>query len=123
MKNPDVVIKSALTSLIAVGLAGFGAGLSANAQAASTESRPPHMTQAVKMNLARGRQNGWVKCYGINAANKNSCRTAMVSCGGNAEARNPNAYILVPDGLCKKIAGASLKPASASREPATGTSS
>lgn len=50
------------------------------------------------------------KCYGINAANKNDCKSADHSCAGqDAKARDPNAYVEVPAGLCEKIAGGSTK--------------
>ncbi|NNM62512.1 MAG: DUF2282 domain-containing protein [Steroidobacteraceae bacterium] len=52
------------------------------------------------------------KCYGINAAHKNDCHTVGHSCAGqDAKARDPNAFIAVPAGLCQKIAGGSTKPA------------
>lgn len=112
MKDSNVLIKSALASVIALGVAGFGAGMTANAQTASTTTRAPNMTQSILKNRSMGKK-GWVRCYGINAANKNDCSTAMVSCGGNANARDPNAYVMVPAGLCTRIAGGSLKPAKA----------
>ncbi|MGH8162051.1 MAG: BufA1 family periplasmic bufferin-type metallophore [Gammaproteobacteria bacterium] len=122
MKDANVLIKSALASVIALGVAGFGAGMTANAQPAKTDSKPPDMTKSVAQNLSMAQQ-GWVKCYGINATNKNSCRTALVSCGGNAKARDPNAYVLVPAGLCKQIAGGSLKPAHAATQTESKTAS
>ncbi len=52
-----------------------------------------------------------VKCYGINAAHKNDCMSPGHSCAGqDAKARDPGAFVMVPAGLCAKIAGGSTKP-------------
>ena len=52
------------------------------------------------------------KCYGINAAHKNDCMSPGHSCAGqDAKPRDPNAFVVVPAGLCAKIAGGSTKPA------------
>lgn len=48
------------------------------------------------------------KCYGINAAYKNDCKSPGHSCAGqDATARDPQAFIAVPAGLCAKIDGGS----------------
>ncbi len=53
-----------------------------------------------------------VKCYGINAAYKNDCMSPGHSCAGqDAKARDPNAFVAVPAGLCAKIAGGKTTPA------------
>lgn len=55
------------------------------------------------------------KCYGVNAAMMNDCQSPGHSCAGQDKtARDPNAFILVPAGLCQKIAGGSTKPGSGS---------
>lgn len=47
-----------------------------------------------------------VKCYGVNAAYKNDCQSPGHSCAGqDAKARDPNAFVAVPAGLCSKIGG------------------
>ena len=52
------------------------------------------------------------KCYGINAAHKNDCMSPGHSCAGqDAKARDPNAFVAVPAGLCAKIDGGKTKPA------------
>lgn len=49
------------------------------------------------------------KCYGIVKAGHNDCQSATGSCAGSATEDNmPSAFVLVPDGLCEKIAGGSL---------------
>lgn len=51
------------------------------------------------------------KCYGINAAYKNDCKSPGHSCAGqDAKARDPQAFVAVPAGLCMKIDGGSTKP-------------
>jgi uncharacterized membrane protein len=50
-------------------------------------------------------------CYGISVAGKNDCATATHSCHTMAkQARDPASFILVPTGLCTRIAGGSLEP-------------
>lgn len=52
-----------------------------------------------------------VKCFGVNAAHRNLCKTATGSCAGtDAKARDPNAFIFVPAGVCGMIAGGSTHP-------------
>lgn len=52
------------------------------------------------------------KCYGINAVAKNDCAAGAHSCAGQAtQARDANSFVLLPSGVCGKIAGGSLKPA------------
>lgn len=56
-------------------------------------------------------KKGMEKCYGVNALKKNDCGIPNVSpCAGTAKmAKDPKAWILVPKGTCKKIAGGSLQ--------------
>jgi uncharacterized membrane protein len=52
------------------------------------------------------------KCYGINAAHKNDCKSPGHSCAGQDNtARDPNAFVAVPSGLCEKIDGGKPQPA------------
>ncbi|AOU98045.1 hypothetical protein BI364_08790 [Acidihalobacter yilgarnensis] len=51
------------------------------------------------------------KCFGVNAAHRNDCKTATGSCAGtDPKARDPNAFILVPQGVCGMIAGGTTHP-------------
>ena len=51
------------------------------------------------------------KCYGIAKAQMNDCQTNQTSCAGTAtKDRQPDAFLLMPQGLCDKIVGGSLKP-------------
>jgi len=52
---------------------------------------------------------GKEKCYGVAAAGKNDCQTATSSCAGTSKVDNQkDAFIVVPKGLCEKLAGGSL---------------
>lgn len=57
--------------------------------------------------------DGTEKCYGIAKAGKNDCASppAKHSCAGLAKHdSDPNEWVKVPQGLCSKLAGGSLKP-------------
>jgi uncharacterized membrane protein len=55
--------------------------------------------------------DGKEKCYGVAAAGKNDCQTASSSCAGTSKVdRKADAFIVVPEGTCEKIAGGSLEP-------------
>jgi uncharacterized membrane protein len=50
------------------------------------------------------------KCAGIAKAGKNDCGTSVSSCAATAKAdREPEAWILVPEGTCERIAGGRLQ--------------
>jgi uncharacterized membrane protein len=62
--------------------------------------------QIVKDNMAKAAANHLEKCYGINAVAKNDCAEGAHSCAGQAtQARDPKSFVLVPAGVCGKIAG------------------
>jgi uncharacterized membrane protein len=66
------------------------------------------MTKFIKKKMEREHLE---MCYGINAAGKNDCGTATHSCHGMAkQAHDPASFVLVPTGLCARIAGGSLEP-------------
>jgi uncharacterized membrane protein len=51
------------------------------------------------------------KCYGVARAGMNDCFFSGNSCAGTAaEDHLPGAWIYVPQGTCKKIAGGTLEP-------------
>lgn len=55
---------------------------------------------------------GFEKCSGIVKAGMNDCGTSGHSCSGKAAKDNVSEeWIYVPEGTCKKIAGATLKAA------------
>ncbi len=89
----------------AMGLAFGMLGVTASAQ--GTKDMPP----IVKENMARMAKEKLEKCYGINAVAKNDCAEGAHSCAGQAtQARETKSFVMVPAGVCSKIAGGSLKP-------------
>jgi uncharacterized membrane protein len=51
------------------------------------------------------------KCYGIARAGHNDCFFASNSCAGTASQDNdPQAWVYVPQGTCKKVSGGALEP-------------
>lgn len=86
MKSSNLILKSALAGVIALGVTGL-------AQTASASGMSGHMAKVEK-------------CYGVNAAYKNDCQSPGHSCAGqDAKAHDPNAFVAVPEGLCAKIGG------------------
>ncbi|HEU0198004.1 MAG TPA: DUF2282 domain-containing protein [Nevskiaceae bacterium] len=108
------VAQSALMGVVALGMAWAGSGVAVagtpSDAAIKHDPKPPRMTAAIIRNRTKLFTDGWVKCYGINAADKNTCHTVKVNCGNEAPARDPDAYVAVPKGLCTRIAGGSLVP-------------
>lgn len=51
------------------------------------------------------------KCYGVVKAGQNDCQANGHSCAAQATVDNDaNEWLLVPEGLCERLAGGSLKP-------------
>ncbi|MGF1751807.1 MULTISPECIES: DUF2282 domain-containing protein [Vibrio] len=86
MKSSNLAITAAVTGLIALG----GTMLtSAPAVAAEKE-----------------------KCYGVAKAGKNDCATKTSSCAGTAKEDNQtDAFVVLPKGVCGKLAGGSTESA------------
>lgn len=58
---------------------------------------------------------GMEKCYGIAKAGFNDCGTATHSCAGESKINGDKTeWLAVPNGLCNKIVGGSLKSAAKS---------
>ncbi len=92
MNQSDRIIRSAIASLLALGVVG-NAG------------------QAL---AAKGDNE---KCAGIVKAGKNDCGTSHSSCAGSAKVDNDKeAWVYLPKGTCEKIVGASVTT-SASAQP------
>ncbi len=50
------------------------------------------------------------QCYGVAKAGHNDCQTANSSCAGTSTMDNQgDAFIVVPKGLCERLAGGSLE--------------
>ncbi|WP_221073815.1 DUF2282 domain-containing protein [Agarivorans aestuarii] len=80
MKGSNIAIATAVTGLIALG------------------------TLTATPAVAAGKE----KCYGVAKAGKNDCATKNSSCAGTATADNQSdAFIVLPKGLCDKLAGGS----------------
>lgn len=87
MKNRDKIIKAAVSAFLAM---------------AATQ------VSAEANNQNQATQNS-VKCYGVVKAGMNDCKTATASCAGSSTKDNQaDAFVLVPEGLCEKLVGASL---------------
>lgn len=102
MKQSNLALKSALAGVIAMGIMGLGA----SAFAGGMMGGNPAALAKTKHEMMEGMK----PCFGVNAAYKNDCATPGHSCAGqDAKARDPNAFVLVPAGLCEKIAGGEVK--------------
>lgn len=92
--NNQNLLKTAL-----IGALTLGVGVASIATAA-----PAGAMKDANMNMS--------KCYGINAAHKNDCKSPGHSCAGqDSKARDANAFVAVPTGLCEKIDGGSTTAA------------
>lgn len=86
MINKDKLIQSTITAFLA--LVTTQAAMSASAES---------MTPTTE------------KCYGLVKAGMNDCATANASCAGSATKDNqPDAFLIMPAGLCEKIVGGTL---------------
>ena len=84
MKNTKLAVSTAVSGLLALGLA------STPLTAAAAESE---------------------KCYGVTKAGKNDCQTNTSACAGTStEDGQGDAWVFVPEGLCEKLVGGSLEP-------------
>lgn len=84
------------TLATALGLAFAGATVSAQAQPMDPKAQT----------MERMQKEHLEKCYGIAARAKNDCAQGAHSCAGQATAdRDPGSFVLLPAGVCGKIAG------------------
>lgn len=82
MKNSNIAIASAISGLIAL------AGVTATPAVAAEKE----------------------KCYGVAKAGKNDCATKSSSCAGTSKMdHQKDAFVVVPKGLCDKLAGGSTE--------------
>ncbi|MCD2340338.1 DUF2282 domain-containing protein [Ideonella azotifigens] len=90
-----------------VSLLAAAAGIAAPALLLSTaHAQDKEYPQVVKDNIARATAQHLEKCYGVNAVGKNDCAVGKHSCAGQAtQARDPQSIVLVPAGVCAKLAG------------------
>jgi uncharacterized membrane protein len=53
------------------------------------------------------------QCYGVAKAGQNDCKAGSHDCKGQSEVdADPDSFVLVPVGTCKKIEGGSTQPQS-----------
>lgn len=82
MKQSNLAVTAAITGLLAM-----GSTLLTAAPAAAAEKE---------------------KCYGVAKAGKNDCATKSSSCAGTSKMdHQKDAFVVVPKGLCDKLAGGS----------------
>lgn len=94
MKKSELAIRTAVASLVSIGIA-------ASSQSAFA---------------AKGDQE---KCYGVVKAGKNDCAAAGNACAGQVKTDGArDAWVYLPKGSCEKIVGASLTVAMADTKPA-----
>ncbi|HET7161620.1 MAG TPA: DUF2282 domain-containing protein [Rhodanobacteraceae bacterium] len=107
--NQSQLLKSALACAATLGMA---AGASVAMAQGPMHMTPEMMKMAQQKTMMTMKKDHYAKCYGINAAYKNDCKSADHSCAGqDAKARDPGTFVLVPAGVCQKIAGGSLTAA------------
>jgi uncharacterized membrane protein len=100
----NTIISHAISALIALGLAGTSTTSIAESTAESTSNG------AQEMMLSPPPQ-GMERCYGVAKAGQNNCGTASHNCAGEATINASRSdWMLLPDGLCKKIVGGNLTP-------------
>lgn len=106
--NTALFFKTALSTALTLGLAST-ASVALAQQSMNMKMSPAQMKMQHEKTMAMMKKNHYVACYGINAAYKNDCKSPGHSCAGqDSKARDPDAYVGVPAGVCKKIAGGSL---------------
>jgi len=85
-------------------------GLALAMQAGPAPAAPAQMPQIVKDNMDRMARDHLEKCYGINAVSKNDCAEGAHSCAGQAtKVRDTKSFVLLPAGVCAKIAGGNTR--------------
>ncbi len=63
----------------------------------------------ISSNAIAGKK-GFEKCAGLVKAGMNDCGTSKHSCSGQAKmSKDPEEWIYVPEGTCKKLVGTTLK--------------
>jgi uncharacterized membrane protein len=92
MDSSDLIIRSAIAGLLALGIA----------TGAAAEDKADQE-----------------KCYGVAKAGKNDCHSAKNSCAGNSKTDNDaNAWKYVDKGTCEKIGGKLISAAESEKQKA-----
>ncbi len=113
--NSNHILKTTLACAVTLGMASFAsAGMAQSSGHMQMKMTPAMMKMQRQKTMEMMKKEKFVPCYGVNAAYKNDCQSPGHSCAGqDPKARDPNAFVAMPSGLCGKIAGGSLKPAKA----------
>jgi uncharacterized membrane protein len=102
--NGSNLLKTGLACAMTLGMVSLASTALAGQDDGMMKMSPQKKTEAMMAKMH------YAPCYGINAAYKNDCVSPGHSCAGqDSKARDPNAFVAVPAGLCTKIAGGSLK--------------
>lgn len=98
----------------AIGLA-FAGPVSVPALAQMSSGNMQKMEQQNKeKTMAMMKKFHYVACWGVAAAGKNDCASGSHSCAGQSTVNNdPASFVAMPEGICLKLAHASLKPGKA----------
>jgi uncharacterized membrane protein len=91
----------------ALSLANFAAADDYASEAKSGENAKAEKKAPVKK-AKKANMKGMEKCYGIAKAGKNDCASGdgKITCAGQAkEDHEENAFLVVPAGMCDRIAG------------------
>jgi uncharacterized membrane protein len=106
--NSTQLLKAALAGALTIG--GATVAMAAAAPAQQMQMTPAQMQMQQKRMMAMVKKNHMQLCYGVNAAYKNDCKSPGHSCAGqDSHARDPNAFVAMPKGLCEKVAGGTVK--------------
>ena len=99
------LLKSTLACAVTLGMA----SAATVAIAASPMQMTPEMIKMQQQEtMATMKKMKYAACYGVNAAYKNDCQSPGHSCAGqDANARDTQAFVAMPAGLCTKIDGGS----------------
>lgn len=109
MNNPQL-LKTALACAATFGMASVASV--ALAQEPMMKMTPEMMQMQQQKTMTMMKKMKYEACYGVNAAYKNDCQSPGHSCAGqDSKARDPQAFVAMPSGLCTKIAGGSLQKA------------
>lgn len=97
MKNPNVVLSTAITSLLTLGTL--------------TLATSAYAAEALVVCKEQER------CYGVSKASKNDCSTSSSVCAGTAKQDyQKDAWLYVPKGSCERLAGGSLTAPSVTKK-------
>jgi uncharacterized membrane protein len=105
MNHPQI-LKSALACAVTLGMASLAS------TALAGQDGMMKMSPMQEKTMAMMKKDKFAPCYGVNAAYKNDCQSPGHSCAGqDPKARDAQAFVAMPAGLCTKIDGGSLTKA------------